>query len=484
MNQSVLQQKLGALAAFSGGEADNVEKLGRILESLDRWGLYRINPLRFAAEHGFEPVAAIDLFVRGAKIGLFDLEWNMICPLCGGVEHNYTTIDQIDPDRFHCTFCNQDVDSRLDQQVEAAFSLNKGVAAPALDPYAGFADYWRYYFSDNFAWAPAVNDYMDREVIRSFTGVGPSGAASVRFDAKPGDLFRLVSVERHAALEMRFDAAAGAAPIVVDADLLASGFSPKAVSLPAGEVTVRVRSHLSLPAGLLLQFCDHARIEKLISGNRSSMAPFLTGKMLINNQMFRELFRAQHLPYNLKLKVGNVTILFTDLKGSTELYDNTGDMAAYNLVQEHFELLKASAHEHSGALVKTMGDAIMASFSSPLDSLKAAVGMMTGIDAMKARYRKAGHRFGLKIGMHEGPVLAVNANDTLDYFGQTVNIAARVQGLADEGEIWLTEQAYEAGGVKELMAAAGRRVEKRTAVLKGVRGNATVFKCRVSGETP
>ena len=210
--------------------------------------------------------------------------------------------------------------------------------------------------------------------------------------------------------------------------------------------------------------------------NPPTMAPFLTGKMLINNQTFRDLYRIQNLPYDLKLKVSNVTILFTDLKGSTELYDATGDMVAYNLVQEHFELLKASTRDHSGAVIKTIGDAVMASFSTPLDGFTAAVDMMRRIDLTDQQHRIPGHEIALKIGLHAGPVLAVNANESLDYFGQTVNVAARVQGLAFANEIWVTQPVYDAVG-QETIATSGYQTERKEATLRGVRQSAIVYKC-------
>lgn len=72
MNQDILHQKLHALAAFPNIKADRAAKFGEILKELDDWDLLRINPLRFAEEHGFSPLETVDLFVHGAKIGLFD----------------------------------------------------------------------------------------------------------------------------------------------------------------------------------------------------------------------------------------------------------------------------------------------------------------------------------------------------------------------------------------------------------------------------
>ena len=144
----------------------------------------------------------------------------------------------------------------------------------------------------------------------------------------------------------------------------------------------------------------------------------------------------QGLAPDMKLKLRSLTLLFTDLKGSTALYDREEDMAAYRLVQDHFAALKEVVRGDSGAVIKTMGDPVMAAFPSGNDGTAAAIAMMAAMQALPGGRRV--NEVGLKVGLHAGPALAINAGQTLDYFGQTANIAARVQGLADAGEICLS----------------------------------------------
>jgi class 3 adenylate cyclase len=164
---------------------------------------------------------------------------------------------------------------------------------------------------------------------------------------------------------------------------------------------------------------------------------FLTAKRLLSNQTFRDLFRADTLDVNQRLKILSLTFLFTDLKGSTELYDRVGDLAAYDLVRSHFAVLHNIVGAESGAVVKTIGDAVMATFETPDKAIAAALKMRDGMNGLNA---ERGHEdLLLKIGIHEGPCLAVNLNDRQDYFGQTVNIASRVQNLAQSRSIFATE---------------------------------------------
>src|SRR4029077_16452564 len=90
----------------------------------------------------------------------------------------------------------------------------------------------------------------------------------------------------------------------------------------------------------------------------------------------------------------------------------------------------------SGAVVKTIGDAVMATFATPDRALAAALRIR---DAMRdLNDKRQNMDLLLKIGLHEGPCLAVSLNDRQDYFGQTVNIAARVQNLAESRSIFAT----------------------------------------------
>ena len=131
------------------------------------------------------------------------------------------------------------------------------------------------------------------------------------------------------------------------------------------------------------------------------------------------------LPAEGGLEFKGSTLLFTDLKGSTVLYERLGDLRAYELVRQHFAVLRSIAAAAGGSIVKTIGDAVMASFADPLAAMHAVTRMHQAIEQLGEG------ELHLKIGVHSGSCIAVELNDRLDYFGRTVNIAARVQGHKD-----------------------------------------------------
>jgi class 3 adenylate cyclase len=202
--------------------------------------------------------------------------------------------------------------------------------------------------------------------------------------------------------------------------------------------------------------------------------PYLSAKRLLTTQTFRDLFRAELIRGAEGIGVRDITLVFTDLKGSTELYERIGDLNAFALVQQHFERLTDVTVRHGGAVIKTLGDAVMAAFITPADAVGGALEMQAEIAAFNET--RPERDFLLKVGIHRGAAIAVTSNDRLDYFGQSVNIAARVGALADGGEICLTREVHDAPGVQEQLELHRAPVEP--ARLKGVHQTIPIWRVR------
>jgi len=214
---------------------------------------------------------------------------------------------------------------------------------------------------------------------------------------------------------------------------------------------------------------ENRNFDELVGKRR----PNLTAKRIFTNQTFRDLYRTDTLAVDQGLKIVSLTFLFTDLKGSTELYARVGDLVAYELVRKHFHLLNAIVAAEGGAVVKTIGDAVMATFSTPDRALAAALRMREAIGDVGNDTRR--EDLLLKIGIHAGPCLAVMLNDRLDYFGQTVNIAARIQGLAVSDAIFASKPVVDYPQSSALLQNAGIAPRPQSAALKGVAGEVPVY---------
>jgi class 3 adenylate cyclase len=211
-----------------------------------------------------------------------------------------------------------------------------------------------------------------------------------------------------------------------------------------------------------------AVIERVAWGDQAVTAVAVTSR-----QIFRDLFSREILRQGERISVGVITIVFTDLKNSTRLYTEIGDAPAFGHVLNHFDVIKSAVAEEGGGIVKTMGDAVMATFTHPGAALKA----MRKAQASLAAAGNSGTAFALKCSIHQGPCLAINQNERLDYFGTTVNVCSRLCSLSTGADIVVSAPVLQDPEVAGLMEAAGGGLEARrdAAPLKGIGAEAFEF---------
>ena len=168
----------------------------------------------------------------------------------------------------------------------------------------------------------------------------------------------------------------------------------------------------------------------------SRRRPFLTARKLLTNQTFRDLFRTDAIDVNQKLRILSLTFLFTDLKGSTALYERVGDLAAYELVRSHFSVLHDIVGKESGAVVKTIGDAVMATFETPDHAISAALKMRDGMNGLNADRGHDGpepDEEAARIMVREdfAKIDAVNLPDQPEVYRQCVENIAKLKPLCE-----------------------------------------------------
>ena len=192
----------------------------------------------------------------------------------------------------------------------------------------------------------------------------------------------------------------------------------------------------------------------------------LTGERVIATPAFRRICPEQLLRAGDNAEIGWIAIMFTDLKGSTELYDALGDAPAYNLVRDHFSFLSERVLRNRGFVVKTVGDAVMAAFSRPNDAVRAALEIQDDVASFNSARGASTTPIALKLGLHAGPCIAVTTADVLDYFGATVNVAARLEHQCRAGEVIVSEVV--ARDAETAATLACRTQIEETAILRGV----------------
>ncbi len=203
---------------------------------------------------------------------------------------------------------------------------------------------------------------------------------------------------------------------------------------------------------------------------------FFSGLECTNNAVFQELFGDQVLSYEESLQIQNITLLFTDIKGSTAMYSEMGDAPSYNIVREHFKILFNEIENNNGFVVKTIGDAVMASFMNPQNAMTAALNSQKKFFSHQF---EPVERVSVKMGLHAGPVIMVTMNARNDYFGNSVNLAARIQSEAAGDSIWFSEKIFADAEARKVLNRNrdlfGAKVKRKETELKGIPGTTTLY---------
>ena len=463
MSEPLTSEAEGLFAVLrQAADAETVGAIERFVAEAPDRALCRINLPGFAAQHGLEEEQVITAFLHAARLGIFELSWNVLCPGCGGVLDESATLKTVDRAEYMCALCAEGYAPNLDEMVEVTFTLSRRVRRIAAhDPDAlPFFEYMRQIF-----WSSGIDLPEDVEQI--------------------GEEITLDTIELAAGEKAQMSLQLPAAFLIVFDPVTHSAHFLDVKGEPTRERQnlVMVFNDLRAPTGSTemrpgpLRLSLENRTERRvlpaiwIAGDAlhhllGRRRPFLTAKRLLTNQTFRDLYRTDTLDPDQRLKITSLTFLFSDLKGSTELYDRVADLVAFDLVRAHFRVLNEIVAAEAGAVVKTIGDAVMATFPTPDRAVAAALRMREAMRDFNAGHER--EDLLLKIGIHEGPCLAVVLNDRQDYFGQTVNIAARVQGLAESRAIFATGSVVEHPKTADLLSASGVIPMPQQRPLRGV----------------
>jgi class 3 adenylate cyclase len=469
VNEELLDERLAKLETARSWSPRLLSRLETHIRSADDEALFRINPFTFARDRSLREDEVIDLFLHATSLGLFGMDWLLLCPKCSCVVESLRRLETVHS-HYHCPACQVDLEASLDDQIAVTFTVSPEIRAIAFHhpEQLSAQDYCFKYGATRDGVLPDGTPFVDVKVALTkavsylpagvstqmvveakegiILGVSPEGKASLLYSVEgppsPIDQVEHVLFEK----EVREHTPGAVAPGAITFDV-------KNATTQRGTFWLAV-----LPPGTKI---GQAPI---------SFVPFLTGKRLLTTQAFRDLFRSEVIRGSEGIGVKDITLLFTDVKGSTALYDRIGDLNAFALVQQHFERLQDITTRFHGAIIKTIGDAVMAAFLDPADAVAAALAMRA--DAAVSNHGQPDRQLILKIGIHKGAAIAVTLNERLDYFGQTVNVAARIQHLAAADEIYVSEEAYD-DKVKSALKAF--KVEAKVAKLRGVEQDQRVF---------
>lgn len=490
MNEQLLLDRIASLG-LAAPKPELIDDLEQLVRNGDDYDLFRINPIRYGRDRDVPEQDAVDLFLYASHFGIFEMEWLIVCAACSNVSNSFSRLAGLDP-HFTCSLCSMENEADMDEYIQIGFTISPDIREIIYhDPFLLTAEqlYFDYHLSDDTL--PVSTGESTKETLRSWARfvsyIEPGETVETTVEIESGGIFIIDPVNSTSAFflvpagemkpsEVKLEMANGSFE-AIDRQLI-----PLRNEIPRGESFLGMAEtgtppaegptegpasyFFSLPAAGMLSPGTKAITVHNSDKQRAAvvvlqypMAPqriapvqfdsVLSGKRLLSTQTFRALFRSETLPETESIQIRDLTYLFTDLTGSTAMYDETGDASAYNLVRLHFDALGTVVASNHGAIVKTIGDAVMATFVDPADAVRAALACREALGRFNQTNSSS---LNLKIGVHRGHSVAVTLNGQVDYFGQSVNIAARVQALAESGEIVVTDEVHEAPGVGELLS--------------------------------
>lgn len=419
-------QVLNGKAVEDGAPKEIVAQLGKYLLNAPDEALTRIRLKVVARELDLPLSELISAALYATRAGILTLSWDVTCPHCRGVRQSVSSLGDI-PKEERCDACDITFSSEELGNMEVIFHVNPEIRSVEKKFYC--------------AAEPATKRH-----IRIQLRVPAAGKLELDTDLEPGEYrARLLGDDHYLPL------------------LVGEGDKTADLRIPGTALRVQNAPHLS--------YANTAASETtLIIERRDEDNDALRPADLFSRQIFRDLYGTQSLAEGLKIELGNQNILFTDIVGSTDLYLKSGDGEAFSAVRRHFQKIYEIIRLHNGAIVKTIGDSAMVAFADALQCIRAAV-------ALQKAFTGGSDTGGvlLRASIHSGPCIAVNLNSGIDYFGNTVNYAAKLQQLAGAREIAFSPEFLRDVQVQEFLTAEALAKEKRAFAPKWAENPLEVF---------
>jgi class 3 adenylate cyclase len=398
--------------ASTGLPAACVDALVEWIRTADDLDLHRIQIRERARVWNLPEHDLLRVALHATRGGLLTLSWDTVCPHCRGVRDENPTLAQLAA-QSHCAACRVDFATDTPESVEVTFHVHPSVREVPVQVYCSAEPARKEHIRVQRTLPPGARITVQPRLA--------AGRYTVRRDGDPGWYLDIGDE---------------------GADAIAWAAHPEGTVIAARQdATIELANDRDVPAMITIAqatWSDHA----------------LRAGQILSLQEFRDLFSEEYIGADVRLGIGEQTLLFTDVVGSTAFYAARGDPAAFIEIKKHFDEVFAIVAAHRGAVIKTIGDAVMASFVDPLDAVRASRKIHDAFHPARADTP-----IRLRISLNTGPCIAVRLNANADFFGGTVNVAAKLQALAEGHQIAMSDATYRAPGVAAYLAEQGAKLE-------------------------
>ncbi|MBK8394254.1 MAG: adenylate/guanylate cyclase domain-containing protein [Leptospiraceae bacterium] len=406
-----------------------ISKLINHIEYGNDLDLYRLRPLELAAKWNYPAREVVIAFMYATRLGLLNISWDTICPHCRGTRIENGSLYDVQK-KAKCDVCDIDFENESENSIEITFHIHPSVRIVEKV----------FFCSAEPAKKPHIKLQKFLEPNEILTCSLSLGIGTYKLRAKGKDIIGNLEI--------------------TDSE------STKSVNWSLGDNQNYVAAE-----NPEIRIINTDNVTRLFSLEETVWDPFiLKPAYLFSLQEFHDLFSTDSIASDLKLELGMQTIFFTDIVGSSTLYELQGDSKTFVQVKKHFEEINKIVKENEGAIIKTIGDAVMAAFPSPSGAIEAAVSLRKEFNGEK------NNSIQLRMSIHFGQCIAVSLNSGIDYFGKTVNIAAKIQKLAGASQIVFTKEYKDNPEVILFLESNNILIEEIKYSIPGMKDEFTIYR--------
>jgi eukaryotic-like serine/threonine-protein kinase len=382
-----------------------IDTLGQFLEHASDLEVARIRPIALAERFKLNPNLVINACLEGTRLGIFSLLWDIMCPSCRIPADIQETLSAI-KDHGFCEACNLNFGIDLADSVELIFRVHPEIRAVVTATYCIGGPAWSRHVVAQVRLAAGERFACDLNLSEgAYVVRGPQLPFTINFRVGHNEGMRRIELS---------------------------------TARPPGD------SRIQLPVGAqVIHLCNDSAVDQQVRIERTAdRHDALSAARASTLALFRELFPAEVLSSDQIVSVAHITVMRVKIHGSQQLYESLGDGPAFSQIRASLERILRIVKAGSGAVVKTIGEGVLASFADPKSALS------TAVELVKAEDRNAQP---VSVAIHSGTAMVATVDERLDYFGKTLKSLEQLVEAASPQSIALTSSIVELAEVQSLL---------------------------------
>ena len=380
-----------------------IDTLGQFLEHASDLEVARIRPIALAERFKLNPNQVINACLEGTRLGIFGLLWDIMCPSCRIPADIQETLSAI-KDHGFCEACNLNFGIDLADSVELIFRVHPEIREVVTATYCIGGPAWSRHVVAQVRLAAGERFACDLNLSEgAYIVRGPQLPFTIHFRVGHNEGMRRIELST------------------------ARPPSDSRIQLPIGSQVIHLCNDSAVDQQVRIERTAD-RHDALSAAKASTMA------------LFRELFPSEVLSNDQIVSVAHITVMRVKIHGSQQLYESLGDGPAFNQIRASLERILRAVKANAGAVVKTIGEGVLASFADP----KSAVS--TAIELVKSETKDR-----VSVAIHSGTAMVATVDERLDYFGRTLKTLEQLIEAASPQSIALTSSIVELAEVQSLL---------------------------------